>query len=264
MPTYCATICTGASNHLNYHVSPDNDVYRWRTADGSIPIGINFSSFESCEQRSIVKKCLEIVLRSLNDSDIGLKFQFVKNPCGSTFSVTFGGDHPHCYASSFFPASHPKDWYIYVFTLGLTLSEEQEQLLIHDKGSDVNSARSQAVEQNLIKILAHEMLHIVGVRHCHVDLNDEKEPYVRFPPELSDNDNWDPLMQSRLDRMNLSRLDWKPQTLEELRQIYAMNEGDTVGCHRIRDVSWRDGRKVRQRMARINAQYCISKRRNND
>lgn len=211
----------------------------------------------------MVKNCLEIVLRSLNDSNIGPKFQFVKDPCRSAFSVTFGGAHPHCYASSFFPGSHPKDWYIYVFKLGLTLSEEQEQLLINAKGGDVKSARLQALEQNLVKILAHEMLHIVGVRHCHVDLNDEKEPYVRFPPELSDNDNWDPLMQPRLDRMDLSRLGWKPQTLEELRQIYAMTGEETIGCHRIRDVSWRDGRKVRKRMARINAQYCISKRRSN-
>lgn len=127
----------------------------------------------------------------------------------------------------------------------------------------MGSVRLQALGDNLIKILAHEMLHIVGVRHCDIDLN-EKEPYVRFPPELSDNDNWDPLMQPRLDPKDFSRLDWRSQTLEEVRQIYAMNEGDTVGCHRIRDVSWRDGRKVRKRMARINAQYCISKRRNND
>lgn len=262
--TYCATICTASSKHLNYHVNPDNDVYRWQTTDGFIPIGINLSRFESREQRSIVKTCFEMVLRSLNDSNIGPKFQLVKDPRRSAFSVTFGGEHPHCYASSFFPGSHPKDWYIYVFKLGLTLSEEQEQLLINARGGDVKSARSQALEQNLIKILAHEMLHIVGVRHCHVDVNYEKEPYVRFPPELSDNDNWDPLMQSRLDRMELSRLGWKSQTFEEIRQIYAMNDGDTVGCHRIRDVSWRDGRKLRKRMARINAQYCISKRRDND
>lgn len=212
----------------------------------------------------MVKTCLEIVLRSLNDGNIGPKFQFVKDPRRSAFSIIFGGDHPHCYASSFFPGSHPKDWYIYIFELGLTLSEEQEQLLIRNRSGDVNSARLQALEQNLIKILAHEMLHIVGVRHCHVDLNDEKEPYVRFPPELSDNDNWDPLMQPRLDRTDFCWLGWKSQTFEEIRQIYAMNEGDTVGCHKIRDVSWRDGRKVRKRMAKINAQFCISKRRNNE
>lgn len=261
--TYCATICTASSKHLNYHVNPDNDVYRWQTTDGPIPIGINFSSFESREQRSLVKTCLEIVLRSLNNSNIGPKFQFVNDPCRSAFSVTFGGDDPHCYASSFFPGSHPKDWYIYVFKLGLTLSEEQEQLLIHNRGGEVESARLQALGDNLIKILAHEMLHVVGVRHCHVDL-DEEEPYVRFPLELSDNDNWDPLMQPRLDPRHFSRLDWRPQTLEEIRQIYAMSEGDSVGCHRIQDVSWRDGRKVRKRMARINAQCCTSKRRNED
>lgn len=203
----------------------------------------------------MVKRCLKIVLHSLNDNNIGPKFQFVDDPGSSAFFVTFGGDSSHCYASSFFPGSHPKDWYIYVFKLALMLSEEQEQLLIQTRDRDGKSAGSQALEQNLIKILAHEMLHIVGVRHCAVDLNVEKEPYVRFPPELSDNDNWDPLMQPRLDRMDLSRLGWNSQTLEEIRQIYAMNEGEKIGLHRIRDVSWRDGTQLRKHMAMANAQY---------
>lgn len=207
----------------------------------------------------MVKRCLKIVLRSLNDNNIGPKFHFVEDPSSSAFSVTFGGDHPHSYASSFFPGSHPKDWYIYVFKLGLTLSEEQQQLLIQTRDRNVKPAGLQALEQNLIKILAHEMLHLVGVRHCTIDLNVEKEPYMRFPPELSDNDNWDPLMQPRLDRMDLSRLGWNSQTLKEIRQIYAMNEGEKIGFHKIRDVSWRDGMELRKHIARFNAQNCLSK-----
>lgn len=261
VPDYCATICTPASKYLNYHVNPDNDIYRWQTTEGSIPIGINLQSFESREQGSMVKRCLKIVLRNLNDNNVGPKFQLVKDPRRSAFSVTFAPGASHCYASSFFPGWHPKDWDIYVFKQGLTLSEEQERLLIQPRGRDVNSVRLQALEQNLIKILAHEMLHVLGVRHCVVDLNVERESYVRFPPELSDCDNWDPLMQPGVDRMDLSRLNWKSQTIKELRQIYAMNEGDTVGCHRIRDVSWRDGMRVKEQMARIHAQYFVSKRR---
>lgn len=207
----------------------------------------------------MVKRCLARVLSSLNAHNIGPQFRFVEDPSESAFFISFGGDHPRCYASSFFPGSHPKDWYIYVFKQGLKLSSDQKRSFMDAESAGSKTARLEALEQNLIKILAHEMLHIVGVRHCDVNLDVEQEPYVRFPPELSDNDNWDPLMQGSLDRMDLSRLGWKSQTLEEIRQIYAMDEGETVGCHRIRDVSWQDGARVRKRMARINAQYCGSK-----
>lgn len=240
-------------------------MYRWQTTEGSIPIGINISSFESRKQGSMVKRCLKIVLRSFNDKKVGLKFQFVKDPGRSAFSVIFGGDHHHSYASSFFPGSHPKDWDIYIYKPGLTLSEDQEQLLVQPGGGVMETARIKALEQNLIKILAHEMLHIVGLRHCVIDRNMENEPYVRFPPGLSDHDNLDPLMQPRLDWMDFSRITtWKPQTLQEIRQIYAMNEGETVGCHIVRGVSWRDGTRVRQRMARTNVQHCISSWRNDE
>lgn len=204
----------------------------------------------------MVQRCLVQVLDSLNAQNIGLQFRFVDDPSDSAFFISFGGNQPRCYASSFFPGSHPKDWYIYVFKLGLALSKDQGRFLLDSGSEDIKAARLQALEQNLIKILAHEILHIVGIRHCDVDPIVETEPYVRFPPELSDRNNWDPLMQPKLDRMELSWLGWKPQTLQEIRQIYAMNEGDRVGFHRIRDVSWRDGAERRKHMARSNAQYC--------
>lgn len=212
----------------------------------------------------MVKRCLVQVLDSLNAHNIGPQFQIVDDPSDCAFFISFGGDQPQCYASSFFPGSHPKDWYIYVFKLGLTLSKDQGRFLLDSGSGDIKTTRVQALEQNLIRILAHEMLHIVGVRHCHVDPIVETEPYARFPPELPDHENWDPLMEPTIDRMDLSRLGWKSQTLQEIRQIYAMNGGEMVGFSRIRDVSWRDGAEVRKHMARINAQYCISKLRNDE
>lgn len=241
-------------------------MYRWKATDGPIPIGINLSSFESRKQSSMVKRCLARVLSSLNAHNIGPQFRFVEDPSESAFFIFFGGDNPHCYASSFFPGSHPKDWYIYVYKQSLKLSTDQKRLLMDAGSAGIKTARLEALEQNLIKILAHEMLHIVGLRHCDVNLDVEQEPYVRFPPGLSDNDNWDPLMQGSIDRIDLSRLGWNSQTLEETRQIYAMAEGETVGrhSHRIRDVSWQDGAKVRKRMARINAQYSGSRQQNTE
>lgn len=173
----------------------------------------------------------------------------------SAFFVRFGGDHP-LYAHSFFPGSLPKDWYIDIFKLSLTLSEDQEQLLVDSIRGDISFARKRALEINLINILTHEMLHVVGVRHCDAQLT-EMERCVRFPPELSDEENSEEhLMQRSLDWRSLNQLQWLSRTIQEVQQIYAMKAGERIGCHRIRDVSWQAGAKQRKEIALRSARCC--------
>lgn len=248
IPIYCAT-CTLASNHLNYNANLDTYVYRWQTTERPIPIGINLSSFESNKQRSLVTRCLKVVLQKLNDNleTVGPQFRLVKRHSSSAFVVTFEGENPHCYASAFFPDWSPRNWYINVYKPGLTLCSEQKQHLRRTKRGDTKTAQLKALEQNLIAILTHEMLHIIGIRHCAIDENVERAPYVRFPIHLSDEDNQDPSMKPNLNWEDLSNFDLKPQTVEEIRQIYAKKEGETIGPYIIRDVSWRSGVKIRRK-----------------
>ncbi|KAH8761597.1 hypothetical protein F5883DRAFT_126203 [Diaporthe sp. PMI_573] len=224
--------------------------------DIPVPVGIDFSSFESCEQASMVQRCLIIVLDRFNANNVGPKFQFVHDPFHSAFFVRFGGDYPR-YANSFFPDSHPKDWYIDVFKAGLTLSAEQEQFLINTtRRRNIRAARSRALEQNLVKILTHEMLHVVGVRHCDAHLTEKAQPCVRFPPDLTDDENNEEhLMQRMIHWKDLSWIDWKSRTLEEIRQIY-VEERKYIGPHKIRDVSWQAGAEERRRIAMSIARCC--------
>lgn len=109
------------------------------------------------------------------------------------------------------------------------------------------------------------MLHVVGVRHCVVNLDQENEPYWRFPRKLSNKDNLDPLMKPTLDWNDLSQSRLKRQTLHEIRQVYAMKEGKKVygmkkgkntKHHRIRDVSWKDGPRKRKDIAEMTTRCC--------
>lgn len=255
MLSRCATISTLGSKDLNYHVNPNNDVYRWQTTNTPIPVGIDISSFETDEQGLMAQRCLRTVLGRFNANNVGPQFQFVHDPCHSAFFIRFGGDYP-MYAHAFFPGSPPKDWYIDVFKPGLTLSAEQAQFLMQTRGRDICAARSQALEQNLISILTHEMLHVVGVRHCDAHLT-EKDRCVRFPADLSDQENdEDRLMQRMLNWRALSQLDWMNRTIQDIQQIYAMNVGEYIGCFRIHDVSWQDGAKQRKEIALRNARCC--------
>lgn len=205
----------------------------------------------------MVKTCLIAVLNKFNASNVGPKFRYVVKPSRSAFFVRYGGDHP-LYALSFFPGSHPKDWYIDVFKLSLTLSEDQEQFLMDTRRGDLAKARKEAVKRNLISILTHEMLHVVGVRHCDAQLT-EMETCVRFPPNLSDDENNEELlMQPSLDWRNLYRLKWLSRTVQEIQQIYAMRAGERIGCHSIRDVSWKVGAKQRKEIALRNARCCVA------
>lgn len=231
IPTYCATICTSTSGDLNYHVNPDDKkIHRWRTTDGSIPVSINLKSFESVTQSLKVQECLEAVLRNLNDKNLGPKFHFVKEPSESAFFITHGIGRARCYASAFFPGSDPKDWYIYIYKLGLELDKDC-----------------------LINILTHEMLHVVGVRHCYVDPKREYEPFLRYPLKLSDTDNWDGLMQSHLDLNDLSKHKLEPRTVKHVREIYDMPVGEKIDGHEIQDVSWKLGAEEKRAIAKHNA-----------
>lgn len=204
----------------------------------------------------MVQRCLITVLDRFNVNNVGPKFQFVHDPFFSAFFVRFGGDYP-LYANSFFPDSLPKDWYIDVFKAGLTLSAEQEQFLVDTtRRREIRAARSRALEQNLINILTHEMLHVVGVRHCDAHLTEQGKRCVRFPPDLSDQENdEDRLMHRKLSWRTLSWIDWKARTLEEIRQIY-IEERQCIGRHKIRDVSWQAGAEERRRIAMSIAKCC--------
>lgn len=253
MPICCATTSTLGSKDLNYHVNSDNDVYRWQTTGNLIPVSIDVSSFETHEQGLMAQRCLETVLARFNTRNVGPKFRFVDNPCHSAFFVRFGGDYSK-YAQAFFLGSPPKDWYIDVFKPGLTLSAEQEQFLVRIGGG--YTARLQALEHNLVKVLTHEMLRIVGVRHCDAQLT-EKEICVRFPLDLTDDENNEEhLMQRVLDWRSLSQHDWMDRTIREIQQIYALKEGESIGCHRVRDVSWEVGARQRKEIALRNVRCC--------
>lgn len=257
----CTTTGTQVSKDLNFQVS-GKFASRWRLTGKPIPVGINFSSFKR-SQRATVRNCLIRVLDSFNAHNVGPQFQYVGDASKSAFFISFRGDHPDCYASSFFPSDHPKDWYIVVYRLGLTLDKEQKRHLRDTAGEhdNIKDMKQKALEQNITQILAHELLHIVGVRHCDVNPQDEKEPYVRFPRGQSDEDNFDPLMRTKLPWRDFSQLDWKPETLEEIRQLYAMKAGEKIGPYTIRDVSWEDGAKRRKKIAINNARYSVPKRR---
>lgn len=193
------------------------------TKNTPIPVGIDLSGFERYKKGmgSLVRGCLIAVLQKFNDNGVGPKFEFARNPSSSAFVVTFSGRRD-CYARSFFPDSNPKDWYIYFYSLGLTPCKEQSDSLLNDTVGDIQTARSQALERNLVKILTQEVLHVVGVRHCDAHLTERSQPCVRFPPDLSDDDNNEErLMQRRLHWQDLSRInfDWNARTLEEIRQI---------------------------------------------
>ncbi|KAH8774773.1 hypothetical protein F5883DRAFT_547585 [Diaporthe sp. PMI_573] len=204
----------------------------------------------------MVQRCLIIVLDRFNANNVGPKFHFVRDPSYSAFYVTFGGRDP-LYANSFFPGSHPRDWYIDVYTSALTLSEDQAQSLMETRLGDFAVAKAQALEQNLVKILTHEMLHVVGVRHCDAQVTETADRCVRFPPSLSDEENNEELlMQPTLDWRCLSQVEWKDRTIQEIQQIYAMKVGDRIGRHRIRDVSWELGAKKRKEIALRNARWC--------
>lgn len=182
----------------------------------------------------MIKACLVTVLFKFTASNVGPEFHYVAEPSHSAFFVRFGGDHP-LYAHSFFPGSHPKDWYIDVFKPSFTLSEDQEQFLVDTTRGDISVARKEALERNLINILTHEMLHVVGVRHCDAQLA-EMERCVRFPPNLSDDENNEELlMKPTLDWRSLRELRWLSRTIQEIQQIYAMKVGESIGGHRIQD-----------------------------
>jgi len=260
MPICCATSSTLGSKSLNYHVNHDNSVCRWQVTDIPIPVGIDLFSFDSSDEACMARTCLIAVLERFNASNFGPKFQFVDHPSHSAFFVRFGGDHSS-YANAFFPGSHPKDWYIDLFRPSLTLSEDQEQSLRNtpSRGEDISAAKAQALEQNLVKILMHEMLHVVGVRHCDAQDTETMERCVRYPHDLSDDkNNEERLMERSLDWRIFSQLDWMNRTLQEIREIYAMKGGDFLGCHRIRDVSWEVGAKQRKEIALRNARCCIA------
>ncbi|KAG8167395.1 hypothetical protein KVR01_003084 [Diaporthe batatas] len=256
----CTTIGTPAARDLNFHV---NGVLalRWRPTSNSIPIGIDSSTFESNGQASLVKRCLCRVLDSLNAKNACPRFHYVDEPSDSAFYISFGGDDPRRYASSFFPGSHPKDWYIYVYKLGLTLSRKQKRFLKETvgEGGDIKAARLRALEQNLTIILAHEMLHVIGIRHCDAHRTEKEVPCVRYPPGLPNKYTRDPLMKSKLGWEDFSRLAWKPRTIEEIRKIYSMEEGEKMGRYTIQDVSWEDGAGVRKIMALHKARCCVPK-----
>jgi hypothetical protein len=229
-------------------------LYRWQTTEAPIPVSIDITSFESFEQGLLAQRCLITVLDRFNAHNVGPKFKFIHYPFHSAFFVRFGGDY-EIYARAFFPGSLPEDWYINIFKPSLVLSAEQEQYLMHTGARD--AGRMQAVEQNLIKILTHEMLHVVGVRHCDAQVTEKAEKCVRFPPDLSDDENNEErLMQRFLDWTIAAQLDWMDRTIQEIQQIYAMNEGGYVGCHKIQDVSWEDGARRRKEIAWRNALCC--------
>lgn len=201
----------------------------------------------------MAQRCLITVLGRFNTHNVGPKFDFVDNPCHSAFFVRFGGDYP-IYAHAFFPGSPPKDWYIDIFKPGLILSAEQEQFLAHIGAG--HAAKLQALEHNLVKILTHEMLHVLGVRNCDAQLA-ERERCVRFPLDLTDDENnEEQLMQGFLDWRGLSQHDWMDRTIREIQQIYDLKAGESIGCHRVRDVSWEVGAKQRKEMALRNARCC--------
>lgn len=241
-------------------------MYRWAIKNTPVPVGIDLSGFEGYKKGmgSLVRGCLITVLKKFNDNGVGPKFEFARNPSSSAFVVTFGGRHDG-YASSFFPDSDPNDWYIYVYSPGLTLCKEQSDSLLNDTVGDIPTARSRALERKLVNILTHEMLHVVGVRHCDAHLTETSEPCVRFPSDLSDEENNEErLMQRRIHWQDLSRIDfdWNPRTLEEVRQIY-QPERTHIGDRRVRDVLWQEGVRERKEIARNNAGFCTPNSQDN-
>lgn len=215
-------------------------MYRWGAEDGPIPISVNLNSFKldnhGNRRGPMVQRCLETVVRKLNYLNIGLQFECVQSPSESAFFVTRGIGYTDSYASAFFPGSDPKDWYIYIYDLGLELDETR-----------------------LIKVLTHEMMHVVGLRHCYVDPEKENEPYVRYPRGISNKENWDTLMQPHLTLSDLSKYDLKLRTVEDLRKIYALKTGEWVDCYEIQDVSCKVGAAYRRAIALNNACFYIPK-----
>lgn len=242
-----------ALNSINCHIHPDNHLYRWQP-DNPIPIGINFSSFKSGEDMLLVKTCLKFVLHKFNFRNVGPKFFFVSDPSVSAFFVTFVEDDRRRapgdrvpLAKAFFPSQDANEWFIYLYSGSLTLNEHEEDSL--------SIPRSQAVEQKLIMILTHELLHVLGVRHCDAHVIEKGLPCIRFPSNLSDEEHHEPLMDPSLPSKQTSQpqLDWKDSTVEAIQQLYDVRNGGYVEGHKVRDVRWQAHVKEKEKQLRNNA-----------
>ncbi|KAH8743103.1 hypothetical protein F5883DRAFT_594090 [Diaporthe sp. PMI_573] len=200
-----------------YPVHGKSEIYRWRLAEGPIPVGIITSNFESHKKGLglVVRNCLNTVLDRFNMNNVGPKFELVDDPCDSAFFVTFGDGHSTRF-SSFSPESHPADWYIYVYS-GVLTSEDQVKSLEEDMRAETHDAMASPLEKNLIEILTEVMLRVVGVQHNDAEWNETNSG--------------------------------KPNTLDCIREIYSMKEGEDIEGHRIVDISWKVGGRRRREIA---------------
>lgn len=242
-----------ALNSINYHIHPDKHLYRWQP-DNPIPIGINFRSFKSPEDKAMVKKCLKSVLAKFNSMNVGPKLFTVSDPSVSAFFLTFveddrrraPGDSVRL-GKAFFPSRDADNWFIYLYSGSFTLNEDEED----------SSAipRSQALEQKLIRILTHELLHVLGVRHCDAHLTEEDLPCIRVPSNLSEDEHHEPLMEPALSSnwASQSPSDWKHSTVKAIQQVYAVKEGEYIEGHKVQDVRWQAHVEEKKKQVRKNA-----------
>jgi hypothetical protein len=122
------------------------------------------------------------------------------------------------------------------------------------------AARLEALEQNLSAILSHEMLHIMGLRHCDAQQTEKGKPCGQYPSRISPKDHHDPLMQTYLDWSDFSELDWNSKTMKHIRKIYTKkddgkifaktDDGEIVG-YKIKNVSWEAGAKERDDLLKM-------------
>jgi hypothetical protein len=122
-------------------VGLDDKIPRW--IPGSVIRWAVWSNgFDSKEDADYAAAQLQLAAEAWNSKNVGVTFEWVPLAKDATFVLVHGGTQGGVLASAFFPNAKPLN-YVYVYSL----------------------AFSEDWKENMWKIFAHELGHVLGLRH---------------------------------------------------------------------------------------------------
>ncbi|GJC90381.1 hypothetical protein ColLi_13219 [Colletotrichum liriopes] len=171
--------------------------------------------FKTSQDADYAATHLNIACQKWNDLDVGVKFEWIKNPADATFALWHGGSQGDVLASAFFPNAN-----------------DLSMVLVYNAAFSMPKWKA-----NLWKVFTHELGHVLGLRHeFALDTNPEtgKVKEAMKAEQLGPRNNNSVMTYSRVPP-EIQQTD-----IESTRAFYALKEDDAgnpplVGLTEVQD-----------------------------